>query len=61
MEVGELVRYKSPRDRWNNWKDSCGIIIRCIPGTDKRKVVHWSSGMRSSYPQRELEVLNENR
>ena len=61
MKVGDLVRYKDPAGRWAEWK---GIIVRCIAGTDKRKVVQWIRHERttaSSYPERDLEVLSESR
>ena len=52
MKVGDLVRYKSKTKI-----GQCGIIIRCIPGTDKAKVVEWMNGVRCSYPERYLEVV----
>ena len=43
MKVGDLVRYKSPNNRWDGaWKE-VGVILRCIPGTDKAKVVQWTT------------------
>ena len=43
MRVGDLIRFKDPF--WNSW---IGVIIRQIPGTDRRQVVHWlSTGQRS--------------
>ena len=61
MQIGDLVRYVSPHSRWDGaWKEP-GIIVRCIPGTDQRKVVHWSTGTTGSYPARNLEVVNANR
>ena len=41
--------------------ESIGIIIRCIAGTDKRKVVEWMDGSRCSYAERHLEVYDESR
>ena len=64
MKVGDLVRYKDPAGRWSHWK---GIIVRCIAGTDKRKVVAWANeGGAStngvvSYPVTQLEVISESR
>jgi hypothetical protein len=55
MNVGDLVKWKA-KTRYVEWKE-LGIIIRCIPGTDKQKVVYWSSGMRSSYRSCLLEVI----
>ena len=61
MKVGDLVKYISPSVHWGDaWKE-VGIIVRCIPGTDKRKVVEWCTGTRGCYPARNLEVLNESR
>ena len=64
MKVGDLVRYKDPAGRWSEWR---GIVLRCIAGTDKRKVVAWtmpSKGRhtkRASYPEEQLEVISESR
>ena len=56
MKVGDLVRYKIK----NSFGLSMvGIIIRCIPGTDRRKVVEWTNGVRCSYPERSLELASE--
>ena len=52
MKVGDLVRHKSPYAR-----GYVGIVVRCIPGTDKAKVVEWMNGVRCSYPERYLEVV----
>jgi len=61
MKVGDLVRYKSPNNRWTEaWKE-VGVILRCIPGTDKAKVVQWTTGTKCSYPERNLELVNESR
>ena len=61
MKVGDLVRYKSPNNRWTEaWKE-VGVILRCIPGTDKAKVVQWTTGLKSSYPERNLGLVNESR
>ena len=54
MKVGDLVRYKS-----STGIGECGIIIRCIAGTDKAKLVQWMNGVRCSYPERYLEVVCE--
>jgi len=64
MKVGDLVRYKDASGRWSHWK---GIIVRCIAGTDKRKVVAWanptgaSTDGNVSYTEAQLEVINESR
>jgi len=55
MKVGDLVKWKY-NSRYVEWKQ-VGIILRCIPGTDRRKVVHWSDGTRSSYPHYQLEIV----
>ena len=61
MKVGDLVKYKSPNNRWDHvWKE-VGVIVRCISGTDKTKVVQWATGTRCSYPERNLELVNESR
>ena len=62
MKVGDLVRYRPHNTSlWSdNWIEA-GIVVRCIPGTDKRKVVLWSSGPKSSYPERDLEIVSESR
>jgi hypothetical protein len=61
MKLGDLVRYVSPSGRWSDhWKEP-GIIVRCIPGTDQRKVVQWSTGTSGCYPARNLEVINASR
>ena len=61
MKVGDLVKYKSPNNRWDGaWKE-VGVILRCIAGTDKVKVVQWTTGTRCSYPERNLELVNESR
>ena len=41
--------------------ENIGIIIRCIAGTSKAKVVEWMDGTRCSYPEKVLEVYDENR
>ena len=56
MKVGDLVRHKSPYAR-----GYVGIVVRCIPGTDRVKVIEWAGAGRSSYPERDLEVINESR
>ena len=57
MKVGDLVKYKSPNNRWDGaWKE-VGVILRCIAGTDKVKVVQWTTGTRCSYPERNLEYV----
>jgi hypothetical protein len=61
MKVGDLVRYISPAGRWGASWSLPGIVLRCIPGTDERKVVQWTDGTRSSYPASNLEVIHENR
>ena len=58
MKIGDLVKYINHYGKMNDWKE-IGIILREIPGTDYRKVVQWSSGMKSSYPARDLEVISE--
>ena len=62
VKVGDLVRYRPHNTSlWSdNWIEA-GIVVRCIPGTDKRKVVLWASGPKSSYPERDLEIVSESR
>ena len=60
MKIGDLVKYINHYGKMHHWKE-IGIILREIPGTDYRKVVQWSSGMKSSYPARDLEVISESR
>ena len=56
MKVGDLVTiggfYKG---------DAVGIIVRCIPGWSKAKVVVWMDGTQCSYPEKALEVYDESR
>ncbi len=54
MKVGDLVKYKNTR--YEAWKQ-VGIILRCIPGSDRRKVVQWNDGTRSSYAHYQLELV----
>ncbi len=54
MRVGDLVKYVHPSIDWNE----IGIIVGEIPGTDERKIVHWSTGTDGSYRANELEVLS---
>ena len=61
MKVGDLVRFVGEPQNHNHWSDIVGIVVRCIAGTDKHKVVEWTFGLRCSYPERELEVINESR
>ena len=57
MQVGDLVRFIGSPQNQNHWSGIVGIIVRCIAGTDKRKIVVWTDGMRCSYPERELELI----
>ena len=38
MKVGDLVKWKYNSRYVGEWKQ-LGIILRCIPGSDRRKVV----------------------
>ena len=62
MQVGDLVRYVSPGNRWDhpfeNWQ---GIILRAIAGTEQVKVVRWTNGQTQSLPARNLEVISAGR
>ena len=62
MKVGDLVRYKSLNKlvQTEAWKEA-GVILRCISGTDRVKVVQWTTGTKCSYPERNLELVNESR
>ncbi len=53
MKVGDLVMYPG----WNE----VGVIVREIPGTERRKVVHWSVSGMASHAERDLKVINESR
>jgi len=52
MKVGDLVTingfYKG---------DAVGIIVRCIPGWDKAKVVLWADGTQCRYSEKALKVV----
>ena len=61
MKVGDLVKYVSPSGRWSGHWTEPGIIVRCIPGTEQRKVVRWTTGKGGCYPERNLEVISEGR
>tara|TARA_Y100000593_G_C4278716_1_gene321613 strand:- start:73 stop:249 length:177 start_codon:yes stop_codon:yes gene_type:complete len=57
MQVGDLVKYKETTE-WAQWNEWIGIIIREIPGTDQRKVVHWlNNDERGSFRECELEMI----
>ena len=53
MRVGDLVTfggfYKG---------GAVGIIIRCIPGWSRAKVVVWMDGTQCSYPEKSLKVMS---
>jgi len=58
VKIGDLVRYVNG-PHWITW---IGIVIRQIPGTDRRQVVFWATdGQRTSSPERDLEVISESR
>ena len=46
MKVGDLVKYKSPNNRWDHYWDDVGVIIRCIDGTDKIIIATNDEGLR---------------
>ena len=52
MKVGDLVTingfYRG---------DAVGIVIRCIPGWAKTRVVLWMDGTQASYPEKSLKVV----
>jgi len=58
MQVGDLVKYVSPNNRWEHpyekWR---GIILREIPGTDENKVVLWTNGTQQCLKRMNLEVI----
>ncbi len=59
MQIGDLVRYRSPRGEWDH---ILGVIVRQIPGTDEVQIVQWSTnGENMGYPKRHLEVISESR
>lgn len=53
MRVGDLVRYPG-------W-DEVGVIVREIPGTERRKVVHWSVSGMGSHAEKDLKVVSHGR
>ena len=62
MKVGDLVKYVPTMiGVVERWKDHRGLIIRCIAGADKVKIVLWMNGDQQSIPERNLEVVNENK
>ena len=52
MQVGDLVKHKDQR-----WSDFVGVVVRCIAGTDRRKVIYWNNGQSVSLSERDLEVV----
>ncbi len=51
MKVGDLVKI-------DGWDGDIGIIIRCIPGWAKAKVVVWADGTQCSYPEKSLKAMS---
>ena len=49
VKVGDLVRYPG-------W-DEVGVIVREIPGSENRKVVHWSVSGMASHAAKDLKVI----
>jgi hypothetical protein len=60
VKVGDLVKYRD--DAWSEW---AGIVIRAIPGTERRKVVYWlklsTATKTCSYPEKDLKVISASR
>ena len=60
MKVGDLVRWRRDNDgaqlKWE-W-DKMGLILHAYPGY-RRTMVLWSTGVVSSYPASNLEVISE--
>ena len=54
MKVGDLVKWKY--NSGLHWKQ-VGIVLRCIPGSDRRKVVQWHDGTKGSYEYYQLELI----
>jgi|TARA_R110000765_G_scaffold167746_1_gene272856 hypothetical protein len=55
MKIGDLVRYKP-----TGWEQYIGIIIRCIPGINKVKIVQWITGEYTgtgTHSEQELEIV----
>ena len=53
MKVGDLIQHKDER-----WSTYIGVVVRCIAGTDRRKVIYWlKNGTRVSFPERDLKVI----
>jgi hypothetical protein len=63
MKVGDLVRYTPDGAVASCWKDWYGIVVRCIPGTDERKVIMWSkdNNVRTTTKKSDLELVSESR
>ena len=53
MQIGDLVMFPG-------WKE-VGIIVREIPGSENRKVVHWAVSGMSSHTAKDLEVISASR
>ena len=64
MQIGDLVRFFSDE---SDHAGEIGIIVdeelpsKVLNESANRKLVQWESGARRSYPERQLEVLNETR
>jgi hypothetical protein len=63
VKVGDLVRYTPDgvvAACWNSWY---GIVVRCIPGTDERKVIMWSkdNNVRTTTKKSDLELISGSR
>ena len=64
MRVGDLVRFFSDE---SDHAGEIGIIVdeelpsKILNESANRKLVQWGNGARCSYPQRQLELINESR
>jgi hypothetical protein len=63
MKVGDLVKFFSDE---SDHAGEIGLIVdeelpSVFDESDNRKLVQWGSGTRCSYPERQLEMINESR
>ena len=61
MKVGDIVQYAPhgcPSDLWQEWY---GTVIRCVSGTDARKVVVWfrDNNVQTTNKESDLKVISE--
>ena len=63
MKVGDLVRYTPDGVVVFCWRDWYGLVIKCIPGADERKVIMWhkDDNVRTVTRKSDLELISEGR